>query len=72
MEVRLQIKKFTYFALENLPYCWYFTADNVDQPDKQVEFIMSGDEKKELSNIDQFIDPLNCMFGFIVRVPKVI
>jgi len=51
------------------PYCWYFVLDNEDHFHKNIDFIFSKNQNY-LENLDNFIDPLYSVFGFVIRISK--
>jgi len=55
---------------DHVPYCWYFSPENAGHSEKQVAFIFEN-EKRSQSGLENFIDPLYVMFGFIVKAPKI-
>jgi len=54
---------------DSLPYCWYFTDEYNRFNEKQIEFV-SESARRGLDEIENFVDPMYVMIGFVVRTSK--
>jgi len=58
-----------FFSIDSLPYCWYFTDEYNRFNEKQIEFV-SESARRGLDEIENFVDPMYVMIGFVVKTSK--
>mgnify|MGYP007122281631 CR=1 FL=1 len=56
---------------DELPFCWYFSIQSADKVGKKVDFINKQETSPDYFEIDNFVDPLYAMIGFVMRNPRV-
>lgn len=60
-----------YIITEELPFCWYFTVQGLERQGKKIDFIGKEEGFSEQFEIENFVDPLVAMVGFVMRNPRV-
>ena len=56
--------------LDQLPYCWYLHVRDADKSENKITFVQN-EGREALNQAEDLFDPLFCLFGFIMKSPKV-